>query len=290
MKGESRKHRYWRRRSWGANRSKVRQRFAKGDFEIEADFLRPHDSHGMWSHWDYSRMREKLERHPKRYRRTWLVDAVLGNLKGGDTSELERRFGTFYPRCAGCGKRAQNWNFFNRLYDEDASGLCDTCARPIIEERERRLREVRNARAMVLAEKLLPRYVFEDMAQKGWTSLRVRTMLVNDNVYSSPRDVEYRLLKDGRVYNATTRESYCIHPAERGVVGWCTIGFEDWDKVLELWLLLRQQPGMVERTAHKTPVPEHKWFKIFPPAPKKVVTCGGPLVLGIIDCRIPGRV
>jgi hypothetical protein len=142
MSGERRKHRFWKRRSWGKIRSKVRQRFSKSNFEVEPGFLRANDTWQMMSHWDSSRMREKMQLHPKRYRRVvWLIETVIVYGKG-DTSKLEKIFGLFAPRCLGCRKKMHSYEWYFPIMPDGIIGpYCRECGNEIIDEKEREKHE-----------------------------------------------------------------------------------------------------------------------------------------------------
>jgi len=284
----------------------MRCRVAKGNYEVEPGFLRVGDSYDLYSHWDSSRMREKLRLHPKRYRRvTWLVESAIGWGRTR-TDDLERRFGMFYRRCRQCSKKIDAYAMLGRsppnIDDMELYGLCYECAQPIILERERLRLEAKNVRALEVARKHMPAQVIEEMEKQGWVSVRVKVALKDSKpprlsvVYDSReygpiQSVEYRLRKDGHIYNATTRQSYCVHV--RSTEGWLnySLGFLNWDQILELWLLLQREPARIEEIANKAQLRDEQWFKLFPPLKKKYESrcSGGPIILGNLDCRIPGR-
>jgi hypothetical protein len=87
-------------------------------------------------------MREKMQLHPKRYRRVlWLIETVIVYGKG-DTSKLEKIFGLFAPRCLGCKKKIHSceW-YFPMLPDGEVGPYCRVCGMKVVDEKEREKHE-----------------------------------------------------------------------------------------------------------------------------------------------------
>lgn len=253
MKGQRTKNRFIYRRSWGSVRSRVRQRFAKENYEIEADFLRSHDSWEMHHHnMDQERARWNLKHHRDRFRKiSWILESVIGYGKG-DTSDLERMYGVFYPRCTKCGRKM--WHIF---LEEELAGLCNTCASPIIQKRyEEQARPFRE-RAEAMARKLLSAEVRLKFMTPGWVRIK------------GSNGTNYRIDKDGWVFNEDTHQRYCVHP-KTGFLMSCF-----WDRVVEMYLLLRWKAHLVEAKAVKSNLTDTNWnvkFGFPRPHGKRVVT------------------
>lgn len=254
MKGQRTKNRFIYRRSWGSVRSRVRQRFAKGNYEIEPDYLRANDSWEL-HHISDGRLRERLKLHKDRFRKVpWILNMVIGYGKG-DTSGLERMFGMFYPRCTKCGEKL--WHLY---LEDELAGLCNQCAAPIIQRREEERTMPFRERAEALARRLLPDEVRMRFMTPGW----VRIMGSNGT--------NYRLDKNGWVYNEDAHQSYCVHP-KTGFLQSCF-----WDRVVEMYLLLRWRAHLVETKAVKSNYTDTRWNMVFGfPRPK-----GKTVVTGVI--------
>jgi len=230
-------------------RSRVRQRFAKENYEIEADFLRSHDSWEMHHHWDNGRMREKLKLHREKFRRLdWILSSVIGQGRG--TEELERMFGFFFPRCTKCGERI--WHIY---LDDQLAGMCNKCAQPIIERRYRVVSEERRIRAEKLASRMIPMVYLHFLKHD---SIRIK----------GSNGMEYVMTKHGGIYNMTLKQSYCVHP----MTGW--LGECYWDRIIEMYILLTQKADMVEQKAHRHQLTQGNWLAMFPPVVNRRVVTG----------------
>lgn len=248
MKNQCCKNRFIYRRSWGSVRSRIRQRFAKGNYELEPSDLRANDSWEMHHHWDKGRMREKLKLHRKRFRRLdWILSSVIGSGRG--TENLERMFGFFFPRCTKCGERV--WHLY---IDDEMAGLCNSCARPIIEKRYQLVDEQRKLRAEKLAARLIPGVYLHLLK---FESVRVK----------GSNGMEYVMTRYGGIYNMTLKQSYCVHPR----TGWG--GNCYWDRIIEMYILLTQKADFVEQKAVRHQLTQGNWLAQFPPQfDRRVVT------------------
>jgi len=132
MKGQRTKNRFIYRRSWGAVRSRVRQRFAKENYDVEPGDLRAHDSWELHHYLsDQGRMRYLLREHKDRFRKIpWLLDWVIGTAHG-DTSDLERMYGMFYKRCSKCGEKLYRFPTNNIPLGTPPQALCNRCYRKV---------------------------------------------------------------------------------------------------------------------------------------------------------------
>lgn len=235
MKGELRKHRYYKRRSWGRTRSKLRQRFSKGNYEVEPEYLKPERT--CWGSWDTSRMRWKLKHHHDRYAKNIpFLSGFLYNMKGSE--ELLKAYGLGFMPCVKCGTHEVRYIDRDDLY---TYGLCHNCASPIISRRYKEAEENRAARGRELARSMLPREVIRALDTVGY--LEVRCQLYT-----------YLLSWRGTLYNETTGQHYCVHPRTQT---------SDWDRVIQFWLLLRSRPAVVETLANKRLQPVEEWKKAY---------------------------
>jgi len=132
MKGQRTKNRFIYRRSWGSARSRVRQRFAKENYDVEPGDLRAGDSWELHHVTDNSRMRYLLKEHKDRFRKIpWLLDWVIGTAVG-DTSNLERMYGVFYERCSKCGEKLYRFPMTRGALGTSSQvhqALCNRCYR-----------------------------------------------------------------------------------------------------------------------------------------------------------------
>jgi hypothetical protein len=235
VKGEIRKRRYFKRRTWGRIRSKLRQRFSKGNYEVEPEYLRPEKS--CYGSWDPSRMRWQFKHHHERYAKNIpFVSALLYGMKGN--KELLREYGLGFLECIQCGE-----NEVRHIdeKDQETFGLCHFCASPILERRRHEVEERRAARSRLLARSMLPREVIQTLDAVGY--LEVRTELYT-----------YLLSYRGTLYNATTGQHYCVHP---------NVPTPDWDRVILFWLLLKNNLKLIEERAHKRLEPIANWKKLY---------------------------
>jgi len=235
MKGEIRKHRYYKRRSWGRIRSKLRQRFAKGNYEVEPEYLKPERT--CWSHCDNARMRWKFEHHHDRYAKNIpMVSAYLYGMKGN--KELLKQYGLGFIECFKCSEREVR---YIDIHDKETFGLCLACASPIIQRRYHEAEEQRARRGRLLARSMLPREVITTLDTIGY--LEVRTQLYT-----------YLLSYRGTLFNATTSQHYCVHPSTT---------VSDWDRVIQFWLLLKSNLKLIEDRANKRLEPVENWKKLY---------------------------
>lgn len=234
MSGERRKNKFIKRRSWGGIRCRLRQRFAKGQYEVGPEFLRPERTCYNFGG-DPSRVRWQMKNHPERFKKNKdNIIYFIANMRGSEW--FERRFGIHFLRCRTCGEK-----IWHRFLDDLLDGLCNKCARPFINKRYEIQTEAQRRRAEQLAIAMLPAIVVAELKTIGWTRI------------NAPNSIVYYLTKEGTVYNATLRQYYCVHPA----TGW--LGACYWDRLVEMWILLRQVPAMVEAKAHKSLMSESSW-------------------------------
>jgi hypothetical protein len=235
MKGEVRKFRYYKRRSWGKIRSKLRQRFTKGNYEVEPEYLKPERT--CWGHWDTSRLRWKLKHHHDKYAKNIpFVSAYIYNMKGN--KELLKQYGLGFVECSHCREREVRYIDVN---DQETFGLCLSCASPILERRRHEAEEKRTYRGRLLARSMLPPEVIKALDTIGYIEVRCQQII-------------YLLSYRGTLFNATTGQHYCIHPNTM---------VSDWDRVIQFWLLLKSNSKLIEERAHKRLEPIEKWKKLY---------------------------
>lgn len=227
------KNRFIKRRTWGSIRSALRSRFATGNYEIEPEFLKP--EHTLWG-WDSSRMRWQFEHHHDKFAKNIpAVLAYLGGMKG--TEKLERQYGLFFPRCAKCGDKCGRLRM--DPYDKELYGLCGTCAQPVVNRRFKIEQDAREARSLTLARQILPPEVIKRINVCGYITI-------------TSNNITYLLSYTGKIYNTTTGNDYCVHPTDWFI--------SNWDRVIQFYILLHQQPLVVEERAHKRPQELRKWL------------------------------
>lgn len=235
MKGQRRKNKFIKRRTWGSIRSRLRSRFAVNNHELEPEFLKPERT--LWG-WDSSRLRWQLEHHHDRFAKN--LPTVLSYLSGMEkgTEKLERQYGVFFPRCIKCNSKC---NYLKTdMNDKELYGLCNRCAQPILNRRYKLEQDAREARSLLLARRMLPAQAMEQINELGYTTI----------VFD---DWTYLLGYTGKIYNFTTSMDYCVHPRDWQI--------SNWDRVISLYLLLRQRPLMVEEISHKRPMPLGNWLR-----------------------------
>lgn len=129
MRGQRRKNRFHKRCTWGSIRSRARQRFSRGDYEVEPDWLRPERT--AWDTWDASRIRWKLKN--RRPRKRWSYDDIRMWLRGMHGADgLEAKYGIDTYRTVCCGARVDPggwmtpWGMVRR---GDGVWRCASCGR-----------------------------------------------------------------------------------------------------------------------------------------------------------------
>ena len=120
------RRKHYKRKAWGSRRCLIRQKFAKGDYDISPDLLKAKDTWSCYYHGDSSRQRWKLKNKVKSMRRNihWVYSLLCGMKR---TEKIERLYGIFFPRCSRCGNVVA---FRSVLIDKE--WVCWAC------ERERR--------------------------------------------------------------------------------------------------------------------------------------------------------
>jgi len=128
MPGRKSFNKILKRRTWGGVRSRIRQKFSNGDYEIGPEFLNTKDSFSYRYNGDSSRARWKLKNRVGSMKKNLsFVYCLLSGMS--DTVEIEKLYGVFVPRCSLCGKK-MHYRFV--LVDEEL--VCWDCA-PLEETR-----------------------------------------------------------------------------------------------------------------------------------------------------------
>jgi len=210
-----------RRKVWGSARTRARNRFAKGDYEIEPEWLDPKDSWNSYAqYWSKREWRWMLKNQHKRWARQ--PDVVASVLSWMPMSEkFEEQYGIFMERCSKCHEKI---GALGRSTFVNEKWVCYRCERKVEnEQKERRSRE--------LAYALLPQDFVEEIEEHGYSIKKACGR-------------HFRVTKHGKVTDNEWGFEYNIDNTQPRLNGW--------DRIIQVWLTLKYRPQRIIEAGRKT--------------------------------------